>query len=174
MKAEEGEVVAGRSGQWTVTVWGNKYKSVQSVCKAAGVLRLHVVGLKTQEDGERRKAMGVVSSSSEIISCYSAVRLLKVGDQWLLLLVIILSLCVGCQDVKSGGKRTSAAGFVFVVFLWQKQSRSTLFPGDIVEYPRNKYFSHFAIYYGEKDGIPYVAHLTCRGQCVFLFFSWTQ
>uniref|UniRef100_A0A665W548 Zgc:194275 n=1 Tax=Echeneis naucrates TaxID=173247 RepID=A0A665W548_ECHNA len=37
-----------------------------------------------------------------------------------------------------------------------------MFPGDIVEYPRNKYFSHFAIYYGEKDGVPYVAHLTSR------------
>ncbi|XP_034403634.1 uncharacterized protein plaat1l isoform X1 [Cyclopterus lumpus] len=37
-----------------------------------------------------------------------------------------------------------------------------LFPGDIVEYPRNKYFSHFAVYYGERDGVPYVAHLTSR------------
>ncbi|GAA6233098.1 phospholipase A and acyltransferase 1 [Lates japonicus] len=43
-----------------------------------------------------------------------------------------------------------------------KQSQPKLFPGDIVEYPRNKYFSHFAVYYGEKDGVPYVAHLTCR------------
>ncbi|XP_033933901.1 phospholipase A and acyltransferase 2 isoform X2 [Pseudochaenichthys georgianus] len=42
------------------------------------------------------------------------------------------------------------------------QSRPEVFPGDIVEYPRNKYFSHFAVYYGEKDGVPYVAHLTCR------------
>lgn len=32
-----------------------------------------------------------------------------------------------------------------------------------MEYPRNKYFSHFAIYLGERDGVPYVAHLTCRG-----------
>lgn len=39
-----------------------------------------------------------------------------------------------------------------------------MFPGDIVEYPRNKYFSHFAVYYGEKDGVQYVAHLTSRGQ----------
>ncbi|XP_077464449.1 phospholipase A and acyltransferase 1 [Stigmatopora argus] len=37
-----------------------------------------------------------------------------------------------------------------------------LFPGDIVEYPRNKYFSHFGIYYGERDGVRYVAHLTSR------------
>ncbi|KAM3842122.1 phospholipase A and acyltransferase 3-like [Diretmus argenteus] len=37
-----------------------------------------------------------------------------------------------------------------------------MFPGDIVEYPRNKYFSHFGVYYGERDGVPYVAHLTCR------------
>ncbi|KAM6945772.1 phospholipase A and acyltransferase 1 [Aplochiton taeniatus] len=37
-----------------------------------------------------------------------------------------------------------------------------LFPGDIVEYPRNKYFSHFGVYYGERDGVPYLAHLTCR------------
>uniref|UniRef100_A0A3B4V6W6 Phospholipase A and acyltransferase 1-like n=1 Tax=Seriola dumerili TaxID=41447 RepID=A0A3B4V6W6_SERDU len=42
--------------------------------------------------------------------------------------------------------------------MWKKD----LFPGDIVEYPRNKYFSHYAIYYGERDGVPYVAHLTCR------------
>ncbi|XP_037333410.1 phospholipase A and acyltransferase 2 [Pungitius pungitius] len=41
-------------------------------------------------------------------------------------------------------------------------SHPQLFPGDIVEYPRNKYFSHFAVYYGERDGVPYVAHLTCR------------
>ncbi|XP_034720884.1 phospholipase A and acyltransferase 5 [Etheostoma cragini] len=43
-----------------------------------------------------------------------------------------------------------------------KHSHPQLFPGDIVEYPRNKYFSHFAVYYGERDGVPYVAHLTCR------------
>ncbi|MEQ2160999.1 hypothetical protein GOODEAATRI_005153 [Goodea atripinnis] len=43
-------------------------------------------------------------------------------------------------------------------------SNPKLFPGDIVEYPRNKYFSHFGIYFGERDGVPYVAHLTCRGQ----------
>ncbi|KAG7502027.1 hypothetical protein JOB18_012055 [Solea senegalensis] len=41
-------------------------------------------------------------------------------------------------------------------------SQPKLFPGDIVEFPRNKYFSHFGIYYGERDGVPYVAHLTCR------------
>lgn len=45
----------------------------------------------------------------------------------------------------------------------QKNSHQKLFPGDIVEYPRNKYFSHFAIYFGERDGVPYVAHLTSRG-----------
>ncbi|KAM9328488.1 phospholipase A and acyltransferase 2 [Pholidichthys leucotaenia] len=44
----------------------------------------------------------------------------------------------------------------------KKVSHPKLFPGDIVEYPRNKYFSHFAVFYGEKDGVPYVAHLTCR------------
>uniref|UniRef100_A0AAQ4QB19 LRAT domain-containing protein n=1 Tax=Gasterosteus aculeatus aculeatus TaxID=481459 RepID=A0AAQ4QB19_GASAC len=44
----------------------------------------------------------------------------------------------------------------------QTHSRTQLFPGDIVEYPRNKYFSHFAVYYGERDGVAYVAHLTCR------------
>ncbi|TMS11858.1 Zinc finger protein 513 [Larimichthys crocea] len=48
------------------------------------------------------------------------------------------------------------------VRLRRKNSHPKLFPGDIVEYPRNKYFSHFAVYYGEKDGVPYVAHLTCR------------
>ncbi|XP_071335830.1 phospholipase A and acyltransferase 4 [Trachinotus anak] len=44
----------------------------------------------------------------------------------------------------------------------QKHSQPQVFPGDIIEYRRNKYFSHFAVYYGEKDGVPYVAHLTCR------------
>ncbi|XP_075904691.1 phospholipase A and acyltransferase 2 [Nelusetta ayraudi] len=44
----------------------------------------------------------------------------------------------------------------------QKSSHPKLFPGDIVEYRRNKYFSHFGVYYGERDGVPYVAHLTCR------------
>nr|XP_046238882.1 phospholipase A and acyltransferase 2 [Scatophagus argus] len=43
-----------------------------------------------------------------------------------------------------------------------KHSNPKLFPGDIVEYPRNKYFSHFAVYYGEKDNVSYVAHLTSR------------
>ncbi|RVE75181.1 hypothetical protein OJAV_G00014210 [Oryzias javanicus] len=43
-----------------------------------------------------------------------------------------------------------------------KNSHPQLFPGDIVEYPRNKFFSHFAVYYGERDGVPYVAHLTSR------------
>uniref|UniRef100_A0A3Q3NCG1 LRAT domain-containing protein n=1 Tax=Mastacembelus armatus TaxID=205130 RepID=A0A3Q3NCG1_9TELE len=43
-----------------------------------------------------------------------------------------------------------------------KNSHPQLFPGDIVEYPGNKYFSHFGVYYGERDGVPYVAHLTCR------------
>ncbi|XP_058478779.1 phospholipase A and acyltransferase 1 [Solea solea] len=41
-------------------------------------------------------------------------------------------------------------------------SQPKLFQGDIVEFPRNKYFSHFGVYYGERDGVPYVAHLTCR------------
>ncbi|XP_061688147.1 phospholipase A and acyltransferase 1 [Syngnathoides biaculeatus] len=44
----------------------------------------------------------------------------------------------------------------------QKHYSPKLFPGDIVEYPRNKYFSHFAVYYGERDGVRYVAHLTSR------------
>ncbi|XP_033861363.2 phospholipase A and acyltransferase 1 [Acipenser ruthenus] len=35
-------------------------------------------------------------------------------------------------------------------------------PGDILEFPRSKHFSHFGIYYGERDGVPYVAHLTAR------------
>uniref|UniRef100_A0A3Q3W2D9 LRAT domain-containing protein n=1 Tax=Mola mola TaxID=94237 RepID=A0A3Q3W2D9_MOLML len=48
------------------------------------------------------------------------------------------------------------------VGLGNKNSCPKLFPGDIVEYPRNKYFSHFAVYYGERDGVPYVAHLTFR------------
>ncbi|XP_049609719.1 phospholipase A and acyltransferase 1 [Syngnathus scovelli] len=43
-----------------------------------------------------------------------------------------------------------------------KHDAGQLFPGDIVEYPRNRYFSHFAIYYGERDGVRYVAHLTSR------------
>ncbi|XP_056157024.1 phospholipase A and acyltransferase 1 [Lampris incognitus] len=43
-----------------------------------------------------------------------------------------------------------------------RDSRPTLYPGDIVEYPRNKYFSHFGVYYGERDGVSYVAHLTCK------------
>ncbi|XP_033845342.1 phospholipase A and acyltransferase 2 [Periophthalmus magnuspinnatus] len=43
-----------------------------------------------------------------------------------------------------------------------KNSHPTVYPGDIIEYPRNKYFSHFGVYYGEKDGVPYVAHLTSR------------
>lgn len=49
----------------------------------------------------------------------------------------------------------------------QKNSCPKLFPGDIVEYPRNKYFSHFAVYYGERDSVPYVAHLTFRGRSYF-------
>ncbi|XP_072546442.1 phospholipase A and acyltransferase 1 [Salminus brasiliensis] len=43
-----------------------------------------------------------------------------------------------------------------------KSSRPKLYPGDILEFPRCKYFSHFGVYYGERDGVPYVAHLTCR------------
>lgn len=79
-------------------------------------------------------------------------------------------------------------GWLFVVTLWflprslffsssvcffifiKKNSHPKLFPGDIVEYPRNKYFSHFGVYYGERDGVPYVAHLTCRGWWHFLRF----
>ncbi|KAI1894968.1 hypothetical protein AGOR_G00101100 [Albula goreensis] len=44
----------------------------------------------------------------------------------------------------------------------QRSSRPKLYPGDILEFPRNKHFSHFGIYYGERDGVPYVAHLTAR------------
>ncbi|XP_008323440.1 HRAS-like suppressor 2 [Cynoglossus semilaevis] len=44
----------------------------------------------------------------------------------------------------------------------QKYSQPKLYPGDIVEFPRNKYVSHFGVYYGERDGVPYVAHLTSR------------
>ncbi|XP_018586692.1 phospholipid-metabolizing enzyme A-C1 [Scleropages formosus] len=44
----------------------------------------------------------------------------------------------------------------------QGSSNPQLYPGDIVEFPRNKYFSHFGIYYGERDGVSYVAHFTCR------------
>ncbi|CAL8302033.1 unnamed protein product [Gadus morhua 'NCC'] len=58
--------------------------------------------------------------------------------------------------------RFTKTGFKTVLPMGQKGSREQLFPGDIVEFPRNKYFSHFAVFYGERDGIPYVAHLTCR------------
>ncbi|XP_066566098.1 phospholipase A and acyltransferase 1 [Amia ocellicauda] len=44
----------------------------------------------------------------------------------------------------------------------QRNSQPQLFPGDIIEFPRSKHFSHFGIYYGERDGVPYVAHLTSR------------
>uniref|UniRef100_A0AAY4BBT2 LRAT domain-containing protein n=1 Tax=Denticeps clupeoides TaxID=299321 RepID=A0AAY4BBT2_9TELE len=44
----------------------------------------------------------------------------------------------------------------------QRNSHSQLYPGDILEFPRNKYFSHFGIYYGERDGVAYMAHLTPR------------
>ncbi|KAJ8333327.1 hypothetical protein SKAU_G00422230 [Synaphobranchus kaupii] len=44
----------------------------------------------------------------------------------------------------------------------QHSSRPQLYPGDILEFPRNKHFSHFGVYYGERDGVPYVAHLTSR------------
>lgn len=49
-----------------------------------------------------------------------------------------------------------------IILMGQKHSQPKLFPGDIVEYPRNKYFSHFGVYYGERDGVPYLAHFTCR------------
>ncbi|KAM4711355.1 phospholipase A and acyltransferase 3 isoform 2-T2 [Anableps anableps] len=41
-------------------------------------------------------------------------------------------------------------------------SHPKLYPGDIVEYPRNKYFSHFGIYLRRKGRRSYVAHLTSR------------
>ncbi|KAG5855901.1 phospholipase A and acyltransferase 1 [Anguilla rostrata] len=44
----------------------------------------------------------------------------------------------------------------------QRSSQPQLYPGDIVEFPRNKHFSHFGVYYGERDGVSYVAHLTSR------------
>lgn len=53
----------------------------------------------------------------------------------------------------------------------------------MLEFPRNKYFSQFGIYYGERDGVPYVAHLTCRGKLyniyayiknVFIQCSWKE
>ncbi|CAG5932263.1 unnamed protein product, partial [Menidia menidia] len=60
-------------------------------------------------------------------------------------------------------QRLSPGGMDVDGGMWMlKSSRPKLFPGDIVEYPRNKYFSHFGVYYGERDGVPYVAHLTCR------------
>lgn len=67
-------------------------------------------------------------------------------------------------------------GVLFPVFVsLQKSSQPQIFPGDIIEYPRNKYFSHFAVYYGDRDGVPYVAHLTCRGLtqslCFYSFLS---
>ncbi|KAJ8287382.1 hypothetical protein COCON_G00000410 [Conger conger] len=43
-----------------------------------------------------------------------------------------------------------------------RSSQPQLYPGDIVEFPRNKHISHFGVYYGERDGVPYVAHLTSR------------
>uniref|UniRef100_A0A3B3T1X2 Phospholipase A and acyltransferase 1-like n=1 Tax=Paramormyrops kingsleyae TaxID=1676925 RepID=A0A3B3T1X2_9TELE len=48
--------------------------------------------------------------------------------------------------------------------LWELgvNAHPELYPGDIIEFPRNKYFSHFGVYYGERDGVPYVAHLTSR------------
>ena len=58
---------------------------------------------------------------------------------------------------------TSETSLLISSLLLQNPSHPQVFPGDIVEYPRNKYFSHFAVYYGERDGVPYVAHLTCRG-----------
>nr|XP_015207791.1 PREDICTED: HRAS-like suppressor 3 isoform X2 [Lepisosteus oculatus] len=44
----------------------------------------------------------------------------------------------------------------------QHNSHPELHPGDIIEFPRSKHFSHFGIYYGERDGVPYVAHFTSR------------
>lgn len=52
------------------------------------------------------------------------------------------------------------------IFLSQHNSHPKLYPGDILEFPGNNYFSHFGVYYGERDGVPYVAHLTIRGECV--------
>lgn len=87
----------------------------------------------------------------------------------------LLSNTTDCTSAES----VSACNFTFEMFFniyeqiyelfegkrfvsFQKNSHPKLFPGDIVEYPRNKYFSHFGVYYGERDGVPYVAHLTCR------------
>ncbi|XP_063080227.1 phospholipase A and acyltransferase 1 [Engraulis encrasicolus] len=51
-------------------------------------------------------------------------------------------------------------------------SHPELFPGDILEFPRNKYFSHYGVYYGERDGVAYVAHLTIRdSSSQFLIFG---
>ncbi|TRY83567.1 hypothetical protein DNTS_016275, partial [Danionella cerebrum] len=44
----------------------------------------------------------------------------------------------------------------------ERCSHPKLFPGDILEFPGNSYFSHFGVYYGERDGVPYVAHLSIR------------
>ncbi|MCI4382537.1 hypothetical protein PGIGA_G00016130 [Pangasianodon gigas] len=53
-----------------------------------------------------------------------------------------------------------------------RNSHPKPYPGDILEFPRNKYFSQFGIYYGERDGVPYVAHLTCRdSETKFLLFG---
>ncbi|XP_042565670.1 uncharacterized protein plaat1l [Clupea harengus] len=53
-----------------------------------------------------------------------------------------------------------------------RNSRPELFPGDILEFPRNKYFSHYGVYYGERDGVAYVAHLTTRDSTSqFLIFG---
>ncbi|KAG5265828.1 hypothetical protein AALO_G00246830 [Alosa alosa] len=53
-----------------------------------------------------------------------------------------------------------------------RNSRLDLFPGDILEFPCNKHFSHYGVYYGERDGVAYVAHLTTRDSTSqFLIFG---
>ncbi|XP_059183601.1 phospholipase A and acyltransferase 1 [Centropristis striata] len=68
--------------------------------------------------------------------------------------VCVFSLISEAGEQSCSNKATEPMGL--------KYSHPKLFPGDIVEYPRNKFFSHFAVYYGERDGVPYVAHLTSR------------
>ncbi|XP_053489702.1 phospholipase A and acyltransferase 1 isoform X2 [Ictalurus furcatus] len=71
------------------------------------------------------------------------------------------SLSVAFASVK---KSTSSMGL--------HNSHPKLYPGDILEFPRNKYFSQFGVYYGERDGVPYVAHLTCRdSETKFVLFG---
>ncbi|KAI2654102.1 Phospholipase A and acyltransferase 1 [Labeo rohita] len=43
-------------------------------------------------------------------------------------------------------------------------SQPKLYPGDILEFPGNNYFSHFGVYYGERDGVPYLDPLDVVGK----------